>query len=120
MLLWHYERFPLTPVFMIILLGALIMIYLGLDIGGGAVSTGMWWAVHLPFSIYLGWITVATIANITAVLWLANWDGFGIGPEIWTAIILAVAVWCGLLPGFTSSTRLSRKSAPVHCWLRYL
>jgi hypothetical protein len=72
------------------------------------------------------------------VLWLANWDGFGIGPEIWTAIILAVAViiaaavavsradvayglvWCGLLPGFTSSTRLSRKSAPVHCWLRYL
>ncbi|MDH3512295.1 MAG: tryptophan-rich sensory protein [Gammaproteobacteria bacterium] len=92
MLLWHYERFPLTPVFMIILLGALIMIYLGLDIGGGTVSTGMWWAVHLPFSIYLGWITVATIANITAVLWLANWDGFGIGPEIWTAIVLAVAV----------------------------
>jgi hypothetical protein len=64
MLLWHYERFPLTPVFMIILLGALIMIYLGLDIGGGAVSAGMRWAVHLPFSIYLGWITVATAGNL--------------------------------------------------------
>jgi hypothetical protein len=91
-LLWHYERFPLTPVVMIILLGALIMIYLRLDIGGAAVSAGLRWAVHVPFSIYLGWITVATIANLTAVLWLANWDGFGIGPETWTAIVLAVAV----------------------------
>jgi hypothetical protein len=91
-LLWHYERFPLTPFAMLILLGTLILTYLRLNVGRAPVSATVKWFVHMPFSIYLGWITVATIANITAVLWLANWDGFGIAPEIWMAIVLTVAV----------------------------
>jgi hypothetical protein len=48
--------------------------------------------VHVPFSIYLGWISVATIANITDLLWYLGWNGFGLAPEVWTVIILAVAV----------------------------
>jgi benzodiazapine receptor len=113
MLLWHYERFPLTPIFMIILLGALIMIYLRLDIGGGVVSAGMMWAVQVPFSIYLGWITVATIANLAAILWLANWHGLGIGPEIWTAIVLAVAV---IIAGAVALTRADVAYGLVLVW----
>ena len=77
---------------MLTLLGSLIFIYLRLDTGRRRVSTAMRWLVQVPFSIYLGWITVATIANITPVLWLNNWGGFGISPEGWTAIVLAVAV----------------------------
>ena len=48
--------------------------------------------VHLTFSVYLGWISVATIANVTAFLDFASWNGFGIAPEIWTFIMLFVAV----------------------------
>jgi vacuolar-type H+-ATPase subunit I/STV1 len=46
--------------------------------------------VHVPFSVYLGWITVATIANITAYLISIQWDGFGIDQLTWTIIIIAV------------------------------
>ncbi len=90
-LLWHYEVFPATLIAMIVLLLTLIVTYLRLGIGVAQVTPAARWLVHIPFSIYLGWITVATIANVTAVLWLANWGGFGISSEVWTAIILFVA-----------------------------
>ncbi|CAG0936184.1 hypothetical protein TFLX_05050 [Thermoflexales bacterium] len=89
---WHYGVFALTVVAMLILLASLILIYLILDVNQVRVSTGERWLVHVPFSIYLGWISVATIANITDVLWYASWNGFGLAPEIWAAIMLAVAV----------------------------
>ena len=88
--LWHYEFFELTLVVMFGLLLSLIAIYLRLDIGRARVSTAEKWLVHIPFSIYLGWITVATIANVTSVLYYLNWDGWGIRPEIWAVIMLVV------------------------------
>lgn len=91
-LLWHYEFFALSVAVMLVLLFSLIAVYVTLDVGRTAASGAQRWFTHLPFSIYLGWITVATIANITAALWIANWSGFGISPEAWTAIMLAVAV----------------------------
>jgi hypothetical protein len=86
---------------MVLLLVSLIAIYLRLDIGRSEVSAAVKWLVHLPFSIYLGWITVATIANVTAVLWWLGWDGFGIAAELWTAIVLAVAVVIATLSALT-------------------
>jgi hypothetical protein len=47
--------------------------------------------VHLPFSIYLGWITVATIANVTSLLDYLGWDGGGIAPAWWAVIMLVAA-----------------------------
>ena len=94
---WHYNLFPLSEVAMLSLLASLIIIYLRLGIGVRQVSTGMRWAVHVPFSIYLGWISVATIANTTDLLYYWNWNGFGISPQIWAVIMLAVAVILGLL-----------------------
>src|SRR5690606_32131127 len=49
------------------------------------------WLIHIPFSVYLGWITVATVANASYVLYDANWDGFGIGGPVWAAIMLVIA-----------------------------
>ena len=66
---WHYNLFTLSVVAMLALLILLILIYLRLDIGRAQVAPAMKWLVHLPFSIYLGWITVATIANITSWLY---------------------------------------------------
>jgi len=50
------------------------------------------WAVRLPFSIYLGWITVATVANVTDVLDFLKWNAFGIPEATWMVIILAVVL----------------------------
>jgi hypothetical protein len=101
--LWHYEQFPLTILVMITLLGLLITIYLRLEIGRARVSPGERWLVHLPFSVYLGWVTVATIANATDVLDYLKWDGWSIPPEIWAVIMLIVATaltfWISLSRG---------------------
>lgn len=90
--LWHYGYFGLSVVAMLTLLTSLIVIYLRLGVAKEVVSSSERWLVHLPFSIYLGWITVATIANITAFLDFVDWNGFGIAPEAWTIIMLIVAV----------------------------
>src|SRR5512143_2103851 len=88
---WHYELFPLSVVVMLALLVTLIAIYLRLDNGRVQVSTAEKWCVNIPFSVYLGWISVATIANITDLLYYWHWDGFGIAPELWAVIMLVVA-----------------------------
>ena len=89
---WHYQYFVLSLVAMIILLLLLIIIYLRLEIGRGVVPAGEKWLVHLLFSIYLGWISVATIANASSVLDYINWGGWGLSPEIWTVIMLLAGV----------------------------
>jgi benzodiazapine receptor len=99
--LWHYEVFALTPVAMVALLLSLIAIYLRLEIGRAHVSAAEKWLAHVPFSIYLGWVTVATIANVTSVLDYAKWDGWGISPEAWTVIMLVAGTAIAAAVGFT-------------------
>jgi hypothetical protein len=100
--LWHYEIFPLTLVAMLAILLLLIAIYVRLNIGRAPVPTTERWLVHVPFSIYLGWITVATIANVTSLLDYLNWSGWGISPEAWTVIMLIAGV------GIASAVSLTR------------
>jgi len=57
--------------------------------------------VDLMFSVYLGWISVATIANITDWLYFVGWGGLGIAPQTWAIIMLAVASAVGLGMAFT-------------------
>ena len=98
--LWHYQQFPLTLVAMLVLLASLIITYLRLGTGRTTVSPAEKWAVRVPFSIYLGWITVATVANVTALLDYLNWNGFGIAPEVWMGIILAAVLAIAVLMNF--------------------
>ena len=72
--LWHYEQFVGTLAAMLVLLASLIAIYLRLGIGETQVSRSETWLVRVPFSIYLGWITVATIANVKEVLYSLKWN----------------------------------------------
>jgi len=91
LVLFHYNQFPLSMVAMIILLVALIVIYTRVEVGRGTVSNAIRWCIQIPFSTYLGWITVATIANAAYVLYDAKWNGFGISGQVWAAIMLVVA-----------------------------
>ena len=93
--LWHYEQFIFTIFMMLGLLLSLITIYLRLDIGQRPASAGIRWFVHLPFSIYLGWISVATIANASQLLDYLGWQGGGIAPQVWAILMLSVAALVG-------------------------
>ena len=99
--LWHYEVFAATLPVMLVLLGSLIAIYLRLGTGLTAVSRAETWMVRVPFSVYLGWITVATVANATQLLYFLGWNGGALGPEVWTMIMLAVAVLLAWLVAIT-------------------
>jgi hypothetical protein len=90
--LFLYEQFATSTIAMLVLLASLIGIYLTLNIGHKApLSNRERWSAHVPFSTYLGWITVATVANFTYALYVANWDGFGIARDTWAVIMMAVA-----------------------------
>ena len=95
--LWHYNLFPLSLLAMLTLLVSLIAIYLKLGIGRVSVSAGERWATFIPISIYLGWISVATIANVTDVLYDLGWTGGGIDAQIWVVLLLGVALVIGAL-----------------------
>jgi len=94
---WHYEYFAASPFILAALAILLIVSYLRLEIGRSRVSTAERWCVQIPFSIYLGWATVATIANVTSALYFLGWGGWGIAPEAWAAIMLGVATVVGVL-----------------------
>ena len=87
---WHYLLFPLSLLAMVTLLATLLFIYTRLEIGKTNVGALERWLVDIPFSVYLGWITVATIANTTDVLDFVKWGQFGISDETWMVIILVV------------------------------
>ncbi len=92
--LWQFEYLSLSVVLMFLLLASLILIYLRLNIGKSKADTRERLAVHLPFSVYLGWITIATIANISATLVSMNWDSvfLGVNAETWAILVIIVAV----------------------------
>jgi hypothetical protein len=80
---WHYEKLPLSLAIMAGLLITLIVINLtvkGLPFG----------LTKAAFGVYLGWICIATIANVTALLVGINWNGFGISQENWTLIMISI------------------------------
>ncbi len=98
---WHYNQFGLSVVVMLALLGLLIASYLRLNVAKTPVGNVEKWCVDVPFSVYLGWITVATAANVTDLLYLINWNGFGISPQVWAVIMLIVASLLGLAMALT-------------------
>jgi hypothetical protein len=101
LLSFHYQQFILTLLFMLALLASLIVIFLRLRIGRRRTKMPWRWTVEAPFSVYLGWVSVATIANVTQVLDYVRWDGFGIAPETWFVIMVGVIVVVSALMSFT-------------------
>jgi benzodiazapine receptor len=101
LLFFHYNQFVLSMVAMVVLLAALVAVYLLLGRGQMAVPAGERWAVRLLFSIYLGWITVATVANAAHVFVSEGWTGQPLGPLPWLIIMYVVAVALAALMALT-------------------
>lgn len=90
---WHYHKIPLSMVLMIVILDCLIFInYL---IKNEKLTAKEKLFINLPFSVYFGWITVATIANATTLLVSIGWEGFGISEPTWAVIIIIVGMLIG-------------------------
>lgn len=93
--LWHYQLFLLSLAAMLLLLFSLLAVYLRLNVGLEKVAIGMKVLVHLPFSIYLSWVTVATIANAADVLDYFNFTALGINEQLWGIIMIVAAMILG-------------------------
>lgn len=97
--LFQYRLFTLSLLAMLGILLPLIVIYLRLEIGLRRVSKREKWLIQVPLSIYLAWISVATIVNVATTLYDLGWDGWGINPEVWSAIALLSGAAIGAIVG---------------------
>jgi hypothetical protein len=97
--LWHYEYIPYSLIAMAVLLLSLIMLYTGIQREAKWPTLTERILVLLPFSVYLGWICVATIVNVSVVLKDAQIPLFQTGEALWAAAVLAVAVILALVTG---------------------
>jgi hypothetical protein len=95
--LWQFEYLVFSVILMFLILASLIGIYLRLNIGKSEVGLREKLTIHIPFSTYLGWITIASIANVSVTLVSLNWDGFGINPETWATLIVIIALLISVL-----------------------
>lgn len=92
---WHYDFISLSVLIMATLLILLIKIADILRVEKMTSLEKLF--ISTPFSVYFGWITVATIANITVLLVSIDWNGFGIADFVWTSIVLLIGTLIGIL-----------------------
>ena len=96
---WHNLQIGLSLVLMLALLTSLILIYERLGIGkrnvpSNNISSAEAWAVRAPFSLYLGWITVATVTNVGVFFYTLGWQD---DARFWAAVAIFAAAGIGAL-----------------------
>ncbi|HVI49068.1 MAG TPA: hypothetical protein VM802_29650 [Chitinophaga sp.] len=84
---WHYYAIPVTMVLMIALLASLYIIHLNFGIAVIPVSQEEKYFIQLPFSIYLGWICIAALANLSVLFLYLGWTP-GVKEQVYTAITM--------------------------------
>lgn len=99
---WHYGYLAISVIIMLIILISLKRITSVVSREKLNVKDRLF--LSLPFSIYLGWISVATIANITAFLVDLNWSGWGITEPTWTIVILIIGALIAIIRGHQSKS----------------
>jgi hypothetical protein len=83
--------FPLSNLAMLGILIPLMVMYQRLGIGQERVSRSERWFINIPISIYLGWISVATVVNVAIGLYSLKWAGWGIDPTVWTVVMMTIS-----------------------------
>lgn len=110
---WLYGYTGLSCIFIFILLISLLKIVMDnvMELWDAPISViaFLWW----PFVFYSGWVTVASIANVSAYLVKMGWDGFGISEEVWTMVMIIIALIINLL---VTWKRNMREFALVGAW----
>lgn len=86
---WHYGLLLLNLILMLVLLFSLIRINESLALRP-VKDEPQYWFERAPFQIYLSWICIATIINVTVVLYAAEWNAFGFSPEFWSIVTIGL------------------------------
>lgn len=82
---WHYELFNYSLITIIALLWTLFILYMTYS------TEEKNWKSRVPISIYLGWIFVATLANLDFISTYYEFGGFGMTKSLWVVIFLTIA-----------------------------
>ncbi len=98
---FSYNLIGLSTIFIFAFLIVMVLIVKRI----GKIQIDRKWLLPITFGLYSGWLFIATVVNIAAWLVKIEWNRFGIAPEIWSVIILFIAV------GLTSLVLLSTKNA---------
>ena len=89
--LFTLQYFGLSIMAMLSILLPLIRAYLTVRIGKQAANRQRRWLAQYPFSIYLAWISVATVVNVASALYAAGWSGWGLNGTVWTVVMIFVS-----------------------------
>lgn len=95
--LWIYGQTGLSCFFILLLLFSLMQIIFRCRMALDAERFSRRLFLSWPFVFYAGWVTVASVANISAYLFKINWNGWGIKPDHWAIIMIVVAVIINIL-----------------------
>ena len=110
---WIYEYTGLSCILIFLLLYAILRIVVNLNMEHNyerfPVMAFVWW----PFAIYAGWVSVASIANVSSYLVKVDWDAFGLSDNTWTIIMICIAVILNL---YVMWKRNMREFALVGAW----
>lgn len=93
---WHYLQVALSVLIILLFLFSLIQIFIQTQQLAINIKKDHSILIKTPFSIYIGWVSVATIANITALLVHLKWNGFGLDPIYWSVLMIVIAIVFGL------------------------
>lgn len=94
---WHYLQIELSVLIMLLFLSTLIQLFLKTRTLVLDLSLTQKFILQTPFIVYLGWISVATIANITALLVAYKWTAWSIAPAYWSAAMILIAIVLAVL-----------------------
>jgi hypothetical protein len=94
---WHYLQIELSVLIMLLFLSTLIQLFLKTKTMALDLSLTQRFILQTPFIVYLGWISVATIANITALLVAYKWTALNIAPVYWSAVMILIAIVLAVL-----------------------
>ncbi len=110
---WLHEQLLISVLIMMLLLTSLLKIHLKTHLLKDKVSINHTLCIRLPFSVYMGWISVALIANIAGFLTQIDWNGFGLSAVFWTLAMIFIA---GVLKLFVTWKRNIPEFAFVGAW----
>ena len=100
---WQYRHVGISLALMLVILATLIWLEernasrKGSVSGTESTSAVRRFLLSTPVNVYLGWICVATIANVTALLVKVGWNGLGFDPRAWTVALIVAGLAVGLL-----------------------
>ena len=94
---WHYLQIELSVLIMLLFLITLIQLFLKSNTIARDLTLTQRFILQTPFIVYLGWISVATIANTTALLVAYKWTALCIAPVYWSASMILIALLLAVL-----------------------